>query len=372
MNLIDKYILESKPFDFDHKNEEYFNKVMVESFKHHYQNSSLYKKLCKFKKISPDKINQYTEIPEIFVSALKKWEFITGSKKNVEITLSSSGTGGQKSRIFLDGKSLYRIEHIVRSIFDNMGMVTNQKNNYICFTYDPEVAHDVGTAFSDKMLTGLTGKGEVFYTMKFNKNINDFELDLNQTIKVFEKFEQQKNPLRILGFPAHLYFALCHFEKKFKRKLSLPKNSFVITGGGWKNHSGKEIPKNEFKKMLSEKLGISVENIRDHYGMVEHGIPYVDCEYGHMHVPSYSRLHTYDIYKNEINKFDKEGLLTLYTPYINSYPSIALLSSDRAIVRKDCKCGRGPWLDLKGRAGIKQHKGCAIAAIDKLRRQLDS
>jgi hypothetical protein len=104
--------------------------------------------------------------------------------------------------------------------------------------------------------------------------------------------------------------------------------------------------------------------------MVEHGIPYVDCEYGHLHVPIYSRAHVFDPLTYEIKDYDEEGLLTLFTPYINSYPSISLLTTDKAVVKNDCPCGRGPYIDLKGRAGKVKHKGCAIVALDKLKKQI--
>ncbi|MFW5781813.1 MAG: hypothetical protein ACOCWO_00820 [Candidatus Muiribacteriaceae bacterium] len=372
MKNIDRLIFQTEAFDFSEQSEKLFNLAMLESFGHHYNYSGLYRKVCQKQGVKPFSVTHYKEIPYTFVSSLKSHKFITGEEKDVEISLSSSGTGGKKTFIYLDMKSLQRIERIVHNIFGALGMVSDYATNYICFTYDPEIAGDVGTAFSDKMLTGLTGEGEVFYTMKYSEKEKDFLLDTDLTIKKLREYCNMPIPLRILGFPAHLYFTLQQYYDQGGRQLNMPEGSFIITGGGWKNHTGQEIPKEEFKKMLSDMLGIPVQNIRDHYGMVEHGIPYVDCEHGNMHVPSYSRCHTFDPVTGEIHDKDHEGLLMLFSPYCNSYPSISLISTDKVVIRDDCPCGRGKYIDLKGRAGKKKHKGCALVALDKLRGQIDS
>jgi len=367
LDYINKLIFETGAFDFSDDTEKLFNNAMLQCFNYHYNNSEMYKKICDSRNINPDIVKKYIDIPDVFVTVLKTWEFITGSKENVKLTLSSSGTGGQKSFIYLDEKSLVNIQKIVKEIFSSLGMADTRVTNYVCFTYDPEVASDVGTAFSDKMLTSLTGVGEVFYTMQFDKTKNDFVLDIDKTIEKLDKFSKMSNPVRILGFPAHLYFSLLEYKKRYNKTLNLTEGSFVITGGGWKNHAGEEIPKAEFKNILSQMLGISVQNIRDHFGMVEHGIPYVDCEYGNLHIPVYSRAHTFNPYNESIQNYENEGLLMLFSPYVNSYPSISLLTTDKAAIREHCPCGRGPYIDLIGRAGLNKHKGCAIAAIEKLK-----
>ena len=62
------------------------------------------------------------------------------------------------------------------------------------------------------------------------------------------------------------------------------------------------------------------------------------------------------------------GLLHLMTPYLSSYPSISLLTTDSAQIEYDCPCGRpGPTLRVLGRAGLSKHKGCAITALELLK-----
>ncbi len=308
------------------------------------------------------------QIPPLLVTIFKEFRLISVPEKQVKIELTSSGTGGRKSAIVLDHRSYRRILKIVNSIFASLGMVDHsQKVNYLCFTYDPKVAGNVGTAFSDKMLTGLTARRSVFYAIRWNHNANDFEFDLEATVKKLIEFSRRPEPVRILGFPAYLWQVCNRLDEKGMR-LNLGKNSYIITGGGWKMHKDLEVTKDIFKDRIEKVLGMPRQNLRDLFGMVEHGIPYVDCEAGRLHVPVFARALAVDPETLQPVKDGEEGLLYLMTPYLSSYPSIALLTTDKAIIEGDCPCGRpGKTFRISGRAGLAKHKGCAITALDLLK-----
>lgn len=308
------------------------------------------------------------QIPPLLVTIFKEFKLISVPEKQVRIELTSSGTGGRRSAIVLDNRSYKRILKIVDHIFDSLGLVNrSQKVNYLCFTYDPRVAGSVGTAFSDKMLTGLTARRSVFYAIRWNPAANDFEFDLDATVKKLIEFSRRPEPVRILGFPAYLWQVCNRLEEK-GMSLNLGKDSYIITGGGWKMHKDQEVTKEIFKDRIEKVLGMPRENLRDLFGMVEHGIPYVDCEAGNLHVPIYARALAVDPETLQPVKDGEEGLLYLMTPYLSSYPSIALLTTDKAIIEGNCPCGRpGKTFRIVGRAGLAKHKGCAITALDLLK-----
>ena len=133
-------------------------------------------------------------------------------------------------------------------------------------------------------------------------------------------------------------------------------------------HQDQEVTKDAFKDRIERVLGIPRQNLRDLFGMVEHGIPYVDCEAGRLHVPIYARAMVVDPESLQPVKDGEEGLLYLMTPYLSSYPSISLLTTDKAVIETDCPCGRpGKTFRVVGRAGLAKHKGCAITALDLLK-----
>ena len=119
-----------------------------------------------------------------------------------------------------------------------------------------------------------------------------------------------------------------------------------------------------FREQVGRWLGIPTANVRDLYGMVEHGVPYCECERHRMHVPIYSRVFVRDPISLEVLAPGSEGLLQFVTPYHNSFPAISLLTTDKGMLLPDCRCQRrSPVLKLLGRAGVSKHKGCAIAAL---------
>jgi len=360
------------PFIFNGESSEKFFEAMRGSFNQHFYNCDFYYKLCMSRDFTPSSLKCFEDIyniPYIFVNNFKEFEIISVPDEKIKLELTSSGTGGQRSRIVLDKISYDRILKIARNIYGALGMVDDTREvNYICFTYDPRVAKNVGTAFSDKILTSFAPRHEVYYAIEFDKKKKEFFLNEEGVKERFIRFaKDKKRPLRVLGFPAFIYKILTELREERGRNFSFHPDSFVMTGGGWKGQQEKEIVKSRFKAEIGEILGIAPENTRDCFGMVEHGIPYVECENSNIHVPIYSLAAVRDPLTHEVLGYDKAGLLHLYTPYINSVPSISLLCTDKAVLRKDCGCGRGgDYIELAGRGGVKKHKGCAIQAAELL------
>lgn len=373
---------EAKPFEncgklfdtvdaFAHNsaNEELFNRAMSEALRWHAAHCPEFKAFLQDSGLVDFKRDYFPEqIPPLLVTIFKEFRLVSVSEKQVKIELTSSGTGGRKSAIVLDRRSYKRILKIVDNIFASLGLVNRtQKVNYLCFAYDPKVAGTVGTAFSDKMLTGLTARRSVFYAIRWSEADKDFSFDLEATVKKLIEFSRRPEPVRILGFPAYLWQVCNRLEEK-GLTLNLGVDSYIITGGGWKMHQDQEVTKDAFKDRIERVLGIPRQNLRDLFGMVEHGIPYVDCEAGRLHVPIYARAMVVDPESLQPVKDGEEGLLYLMTPYLSSYPSISLLTTDKAVIETDCPCGRpGKTFRVVGRAGLAKHKGCAITALDLLK-----
>lgn len=361
MNPIDTLIQDPAAFDHDAERDAAFLRAMQATFRHHYEGCADYRRWCDRVGTTPSDVRAYTDVPHVFVTNYKRRRFITGDESRIALTLTSSGTGGEKSAIYLDRETLRRITRIVHNIYGAFGMTDRVSTNYLCFTYDPRVAKDLGTAFSDKLLTGLTKVGRVHYAIRWNGS--EFALDRPAVWRALERFSRDGRPLRVLGFPA-LLWDLMHERP---RRFAFGEGSYVITGGGWKGMADKEIPKPLFREKVADWLGIPVANVRDLYGMVEHGVPYCECEHGNMHVPIYSRVVVRDPVTLKAKDWGEPGLFHMYTPYLSSFPAPSLLTSDVGRLLPDCPCGRSaPRLEVLGRGGVTKHKGCAITALEVL------
>lgn len=307
-------------------------------------------------------------LPFLHVSVFKERVFRAADGFKPALTLTSSGTAGQKSRIVLDAGSLRRVKEGAERVYAALGMVDKALvTDYLCFTYDPRQARDLGTAFTDELLTSFTARGRVHYAISRPRPGADFRFDLEGTLAALGEMAKSGRPLRVLGFPAHVLFTLRAWTERRLGALAFGPESWVMTGGGWKGHQGEAIPKPEFRRRVSAWLGLPAANVRDLYGLVEHGVPYVECRLGRMHVPDYARVTVRDARTLRPLPYGAKGLLHLVTPYLTSYPSYSVLASDWGSLAPRCSCGvPGEVLTLHGRAGKSPAKGCAVTAAELL------
>lgn len=358
-------LIEADPFDWTARGSQNFVESFRETARAHYSGSPVFRAFWDDARLKPDDIQSEADImrvPPIMVHLFKERELCSVPRDQIALTLTSSGTGGQKSQQFLSARSLERVKRLAFNVHRALGLTSDDEVNYVCFTYDPHVAKDLGTAFTDELLTSFTRRREVYYTFQWDKGKNDFAFNERGTVDALRRFEREGYPVRILGFPAFLYKII----KEHDLTLNLGPRSWVQTGGGWKSLANEEIPKHEFRSFVANRLGLPEQNIRDLFGMVEHGIPYVDCKLGQMHVPNYARVYTRSPDGKTILSPGERGLLQLCCTYNDSYPAMSLLTTDRGRTGS-CGCGTpGPTLELLGRAGVSKHKGCAIKAAEML------
>lgn len=359
-------LLESQPFSFTAENKKLFLESFRENALFHYENHEFTRKLWDKFGFHPTTLREEKDleaVPGTMVHLFKEHELCSLPKNQIVLTLTSSGTGGQKSQQFLSQESLDNVKRLALIIHQSLGMADTRNYNYLCFTYDPAVANDLGTAFTDELLTNFTGKQEVYYAIQWNETLNSFELNEAGVLETLKRFADSGVPTRILGFPAFLYELI----EKHHIQINLGPDSWLQTGGGWKSKADKEIPKQEFRKFIEERLGIPQSHQRDLFGMVEHGIPYVDCEKGNLHVPNYARVFTRSPKTLELLPKGERGLLHFLCSYNFSYPAPSLLTTDYGRVGScDCSLG-GDTLILEGRAGVNKHKGCALKALELLK-----
>jgi hypothetical protein len=371
--FIDK-LIDSSPFNYDYFNDELFLLSMNEAFKNQLK-SSFYRGFIKLKGFDKDlDKNVFDSDKNIFNSIEELWdyrlflsvyvlkEFVGEADflltNKIEVEIFSSGTSGKPSYMALDKVTLNRIEKIVFNIYKDYGLTDLENEyNYLFFTYEDL---SLGTAFSDVLLSKLAPKiKDKFFVLK--KKDDGFYFDLENTIQKLKEFYDSGLKLRILGFPSYIYYTLQELKK---RSIKFNFDGVILPGGGWKTHK-EEISLDKFREMTYEYLGI--REVRDLYGMVEHGVPYVECEYHNKHIPRYSRVRTFNPQLKKFNDYNSVGLLSFLTPYCNSYTISFVISSDVGYIDFGCKCGRNsPFLVLLSRAGKVKLKGCAISALDFL------
>ncbi|MFP4482204.1 MAG: acyl-protein synthetase LuxE [Thermovirgaceae bacterium] len=307
--------------------------------------------------------------PPLFVGTLKLHDFLSVKPEDVVLTLTSSGTSGQKTHLHFDAPSLERMEELSRNIFTALGYASDRPAHYLLFSYNRSEASDVGTSWSTEQKMACAPAESVHWLLKRDSS-GEFSFDARKAAELLIELASDA-PLRFLGFPAFMHSALSEV-KKLKPGLVVNPESFVIAGGGWKKHSGEPMKQPEFARFVEKSCGLPAANVRDIFGMAEHGVPYGSCPYGHHHVPACSRLAVVDPLTLEPLRYGKEGQLLLLSPWNTAQPNQSILSTDAAVLGENCPCGiPGTYVASIRRGGTQKHKGCAIAAQDILDKMED-
>lgn len=357
---------------YDQKGSEtLFVQAMKESIEHHRLNCPFYEKLLTKRSFSLDEIKSIEDcakIPTIPAQFFKHHEILSIKKENVEIHATSSGTQGEKSQIFLDNDSIKLGTKMAIKAMKYHSFISIIPTNYIILGYEPKVGNDMGNV---KIALGMTRfapvKEKVFALRPIGDN---YEIDYFGIMNAFQRFNRQRLPVRIFGFPSYLYMLLKNMKDSGMKPLKLNKKSIVLTGGGWKKFNDLMIDKNDLYNMVEEFLGIPAKNCRDFYSAVEHSVAYPECENHHMHVLIWSRVIIRDVKTLEPLGFDQPGFLSFISPLVSSVPISSILMGDMAVLKDGRTCGCGidtPYFEVLGRAGTAKARSCAIAASEYMK-----
>lgn len=354
---------------YDQKgSENLFLEAMRESVEHHRTHCEFYEKLLKEWDFSTDQLKYVGDcyrIPAIPADFFKYHEVLSIKKENIVVHATSSGTRGQKSQIYLDETSVRLGTKMAVKAMKHHGLISLIPTNYLILGYEPKQGNEMGNI---KVALGMTrfapAKEKVFALRAIGEK---YEINYFGIMDALKRFNRQKLPVRILGFPSYLYMFLRAMKESGMKPLRLSKRSLVLTGGGWKKFDDMVIDKKELYDMTEELLGIPARNCRDFYSAVEHSVAYPECENHHMHVPIWSRVIIRDVKTLEPLGFDQTGFLSFISPLVSSMPLSSIIMGDMAVLRDGTGCGCGittPYFEILGRAGAMKARSCAVAASE--------
>jgi Acyl-protein synthetase, LuxE len=368
-SALDALMAQEDAFAHGPESAALFLAAMQEAFAFHYEASPVYRALCREAGIAPAGIDGPSDLPRlpfILADVFKRHHLTSLPEDQITITFTSSGTGGQKSHIALDQASFDRQALMRRRIIESQGLASSVPVNYLVFSYDPAIAPQVGAAHTHAVYSTFAPALEKVFAIRAGADGRP-AFDAGDCVDVLCRYADSAAPVRIGGFPAFAWRALQELERRGLRLRFAP-GSLVIHGGGWKSMADEAIPPELYAAKVEELLGIPRTCVRDFYGFVEHGVPYITCAEGRFHVPIYGRVFIRDPLTLELLPEGAVGLPQMLTPYNRAQPNLSVLATDYAALHAGCPCGRpGLTLSLHGRAGVRKHQGCALTASELLR-----
>lgn len=357
-----------------------FLEAVRENLCWHKSRCARYRDILDFYGFSMDQIKGEADlwkIPVIPTLYFKRHRLYSVPKNKVRRTAVSSGTGGIRSRVVYDFPSLVRGAAMVKTVLSHHGVFSPVPCRYLIMGYEPRPREETGavqTAFGATFAAPALSR---VYGMKLTEgekeayrwNPEEMEREL---FPYLSGRPSSAIPLRIVGFPAYIYFLAKELEMR-KKRLTLPASSCILMSGGWKTFWREEIGREEFDRLAKQVLGIPKDRIFEFYSSVEHNILYRRCPAGHFHVPVYSRVFVRQPDTLEPVPDGEPGILSFVTPMMTGMPLLSIMTDDLAVMGRPetgtaCPCGcRTPYFDLLGRAGVGQIVTCAAGASERLK-----
>lgn len=245
-------------------------------------------------------------------------------------------------------------------------LLSPMPTNYIVLGYKPHRGNQTAVT--------KTALGATFFAPAVHRKFaliwknGSYVPDLDGVIEAVQKYAKSKFPTRFMGFPSYTYFVLKRMEEKGIR-VSLPKGSKIMLGGGWKQFYLEQVDKQILYDLAKRVLNVDESQIVEFFGAVEHPILYCDCPCHHFHVPVYSRVLVRDVHTMEPLPMGQVGLVNLMTPMVKATPILSVMTDDLGILQPggNCPCGNpSPYLEIIGRVGLAEIKTCAAGAAEYL------
>ncbi len=360
------------PYDLE-GTDGIFTDAMRQILRWHAARCPFYADWLRRNSFEPDSLKEISDLPSVpplHANFYKTHVIKSRPDDEFVLTLTSSGTTGQKTQMFFDEWSLNASDKSADVQFGYYGRITDVPSEFMMYSYEPAPGVNTGTLRTRQMMRRYAPEHGLEYALKFNGSGHDF--DLFGSIAALKRFEEGGRPVRILGFPAFLYFTLERMREMGYPPLKLNPDSLVMMGGGWKGFVDRQLSPQEFRDYVHERLGLPRTCCHETYGAVEHGVAYTDCDSHHLHVPIYSRAVVRDPVTLEPVKDGEKGFMNVISPMNTGVPVPSLLLGDMAVKHPAGSCGCGnpaPWFEILGRAGTSRNKSCAIAASEILRRR---
>ncbi|MGA2853369.1 MAG: hypothetical protein ABSE90_04490 [Verrucomicrobiota bacterium] len=282
-----------------------FDALALELFALQFENNAAYRKICRARGRTPQVVEHWTQIPAVPTEAFKELELSCIPPEERAAVFHSSGTTGQKpSRHFHNAESLAVYEASLWAWFETHLLWSADSLSASCkegtrgqsvraplliLTPPPAQApHSSLVHMFETVRRNLGGASIPASRAEFPGKLaadGSWILDLDATLAVIQRSGdsgERRNfpnargaalcrdaatPQILLGTAFSFVYLLDYLVERDLR-IGLPAGSRVMETGGYKNRS-RSMPKSELHALLSERLGITPENIICEYGMSE-------------------------------------------------------------------------------------------------------
>ena len=326
--------------------EHKFNQLALELFALQFTHNPAYRKICEARRLTPDVIEHWSQIPCVPTAAFKELELTSIPTEERTAVFHSSGTTEQKpSRHFHCAESTKVYEASLWKWFESN--VTGSKQfELIILTPPSRLVPNSSLVHMFETVRQKLGASESVFVGKLD-NDGTWVLDFAVAIAALKKGTA---PKLILG-TAFSFVHLMDYLTGKDLRLQLPEGSRVMETGGYKNRS-RTMPKAELHSLIAEYLGIPGDDIICEYGMSELSSQAYDTKERSFHFPPWARVQIVSPETGREVADGETGLIRIF--------DLANVFSVAAIQTEDLGIRRGKGFELIGRAALAEARGCSL------------
>jgi len=342
------------------RDESEFEELALELFEKQYAENPTYRVLCDQKRLSPDVVTTWSEIPAVTTSAFKLSRIACFARTDDEAFFQTSGTTQQ-----ISGRHFFRTLDLCRAAalrsFKAYCLPDQNKIRMLILGPSAEAFphSSLGFMFSEVRKAFGTIKSEVYFSpdgLKTEILVNDLRAAV-----------EDNEPVFVLGTSLAL-LEFTNIARDRGLRFDLPKGSRLLDTGGYKGRDI-EISRNEFLDRLTECFDLSLSSIINEYGMTElssqfyesrlPGAPLTDERTSIKFAPPWTRVVAVDPATLEILPDGETGMLRIF--------DLANIDSVVAIQTEDVGRAWPDRMELLRRATGAELRGCSLLTESILR-----
>jgi hypothetical protein len=324
-----------------------FGALALELFALQFEYNSAYHKICLARKLTPQSVEQWTQIPAVPTVAFKELELASLAPEERTAVFHSSGTTEQKpSCHFHCTESLAVYE---ASLWYWFQFHFGDTGDLVFLTPSPKAAPNSSLVH---MFETVRQKLHLPHSA-FMGNISahgSWALDFAATIEKLKLGCDSGKPLTLLG-TAFSFVHLLDYLVERDLRIELPAGSRVLETGGYKNRS-RVLPKAELHALITKRLDVPRENILCEYGMSELSSQAYAAPSDAFQFPPWSRAQIISPENGNEVAEGETGLIRIC--------DLANVFSVSAIQTEDLGVRRGDGFELVGRALLAEPRGCSL------------
>jgi hypothetical protein len=365
-----------------------FNGMAIVLFGLQFDRNPAYRKLCEARKITPDSITHWTQIPAVPTVAFKELELTCLAPEQRTGVFHSSGTTEQRpSRHFHSAESLEVYEASLWPWFQrhvsSKFQVPGSRFQLAFLTPPPEQAPHSSLVYMFETIrrklnlpdaaflgssndSGITPLNQQQRSgQPFGESISiaaEWALDFSATISALREAMESHRPLVLLGTAFSFVHLLDHLAEQ-KLQFDLPDGSLVMETGGYKGRS-RTLSKIELHELISNRLGVPRSSIVCEYGMSEISSQAYDTgeirnskfEIRTFRFPPWTRARVVSPETGLEVSDGETGLIQIF--------DLANVFSVMAVQTEDLAVRRGDAFELIGRDQAAEPRGCSLMNVE--------